>query len=41
MNKDITSWCRECQQCYRRKVTRQLAAAVAQIPVPNRRFSHV
>jgi hypothetical protein len=41
MNKDINNWCRECQQCSRGKVTKQPAAAVAQIPVPNRRFSHV
>jgi hypothetical protein len=41
MNKDINNWCRECQQCSRGKVTKQPAAAVPQIPVPNRRFSHV
>ncbi len=32
MNKDINSWCRECQQCSRGKVSKQPAAAVAQIP---------
>ncbi len=41
MASDIASWCRDCQQCNRAKVTSQPAAPVQPIPVPSRRFSHV
>ena len=41
MNKDITEWVADCQECARSKVTRQPAAAIQPIPVPQQRFSHI
>jgi len=41
MSRDIREWVRDCQQCSRSKVTRQPAAAVQPIPVPQQRFSHI
>jgi cleavage and polyadenylation specificity factor subunit 1 len=41
MAADINKWCRDCQQCARGKVTAQPAAAVAPIPIPRERFSHI
>jgi transposase InsO family protein len=41
MNRDINEWVADCQQCARSKVTRQPAAAVQPIPVPQQRFSHI
>ena len=41
MSTDITRWSRDCQFCQRAKVTRQLRAAVQQMPIPARRFSHI
>ena len=38
---DVARWCRDCQQCQRGKVTKQPAAAVQPIAVPERRFSHL
>jgi transposase InsO family protein len=37
----VSWWCRDCQECQRGKVTRQLAAATQAIPVPEKRFSHL
>jgi transposase InsO family protein len=39
--RDVTDWCRSCQQCQRAKVTKQPPAPVQPIPVPAARFSHV
>ena len=39
--RDVRSWCRDCQDCQRSKVTRQPTAAVQPIPVPIQRFSHI
>ena len=41
MASDSANWCRSCQFCQRAKVTRQPRAAVQQIPIPARRFSHL
>jgi len=41
MNRDVLSWCRDCQDCQRAKITKQPAAAVQPIPVPRQRFLHV
>ena len=41
MSTDITRWGRDCQFCQRAKVTRQPRAAVQQMPIPVRRFSHI
>ena len=41
MASDLAAWCRACQQCQRAKVTKQPAAPVQPIPIPQRRFSHV
>jgi cleavage and polyadenylation specificity factor subunit 1 len=41
MAADINRWCRDCQECARGKVTAQPEAAVAPIPVPKQRFSHI
>ena len=41
MASDLAAWCRSCQQCQRAKVTKQPAAAIQPIPIPQRRFSHV
>ena len=41
MSSDLAAWCRSCQQCQRAKVTKQPAAAIQPIPIPQRRFSHV
>jgi hypothetical protein len=38
---DVAGWCRDCQTCQRRKVTRQPAAVTQSIPVPERRFTHL
>ena len=39
--KDVGTWCRECVQCQRAKITKQPTAPVRPIPVPARRFSHI
>jgi cleavage and polyadenylation specificity factor subunit 1 len=41
MHKDINEWVADCQECARSKVTKQPAAAVQPIPVPQQRFSHI
>ena len=41
MASDLAAWCRACQQCQRAKVTKQPAAPVQPIPIPQRQFSHV
>ena len=41
MASDLAAWCRACQQCQRAKVTKQPAAPVQPIPIPQSRFSHV
>ena len=41
MAKDIRSWCQDCQSCARAKVTKQPAATLQPIPVPQQRFTHV
>jgi transposase InsO family protein len=41
MAKDITGWCRDCQQCARSKVITHGQSAVQPIQVPSRRFSHL
>ena len=41
MASDLAAWCRSCQACQRAKVTKQPAAPVQPIPIPQRRFSHV
>jgi transposase InsO family protein len=41
MSKDVTQWVKDCQACSRAKVTKQPAAAVQPIPVPQQRFSHI
>jgi len=41
MSKDVNQWVKDCQACSRAKVTRQPAAAVQPIPVPEQRFSHI
>ena len=41
MSKDLTQWVKDCQACSRAKVTKQPAAAVQPIPVPQQRFSHI
>ena len=38
---DVTAWCRDCQHCQRAKVTRQPKAALQEIKIPARRFSHI
>ena len=38
---NLAAWCRSCQACQRAKVTKQPAAVVQPIPIPQRRFSHV
>ena len=37
----MTQWVKDCQACSRAKVTRQPAAAVQSIPVPQQRFFHI
>jgi len=32
--KDITSWCKECQQCCRNKMTTQPSAVIATLALP-------
>jgi len=39
--RDITAWCKDCQDCARGKVTQQEHAQVEAIPVPDAAFSHV
>ena len=34
MASDLAAWCRACQQCQRAKVTKQPAAPVQPIPIP-------
>ena len=41
MSTDITCWCRDCQFWQLAKVTRQPHAAIQQMPIPVRRFSHI
>ncbi len=41
MGRDIKEWVADCQECARAKVTRQPAAAIQPIPVPQQRFSHI
>ena len=41
MASELAAWCRSCQQCQRAKVTKQPAAVIQPIPIPQRRFSHV
>jgi len=41
MNRDVKQWVKDCQTCSRAKVTRQPAAALQPIPVPQQRFSHI
>ena len=41
MASDLAAWCRSCQACQRAKVTKQPAAFVQPIPIPQRCFSHV
>jgi transposase InsO family protein len=41
MATDISSWCRDCVECARSKVVRNVRAPIQPIPVPTRRFSHV
>jgi cleavage and polyadenylation specificity factor subunit 1 len=41
MARDITTWCRECQQCSRGKVHTHVKSPVQKIDVPRVRFSHV
>jgi transposase InsO family protein len=41
MAADIASWCRDCVSCQRAKVTKQATTAVAPIPIPAKRFSHI
>jgi cleavage and polyadenylation specificity factor subunit 1 len=41
MRSDVAAWCRDCVACQRAKVTKQPAAEVEPIPIPQRRFSHV
>ena len=41
MSTDITRWCRDCQFWQLAKVTRQPHAAIQQMPIPVRRFSHI
>jgi cleavage and polyadenylation specificity factor subunit 1 len=41
MNRDVTAWVADCQECARSKVTRQPAAPLQPIPVPRQRFSHI
>jgi len=41
MKSDINAWVKDCQACARAKVTRQPAAAIQPIPVPQQRFSHI
>ena len=38
---DLAVWCRSCQACQCSKVTKQQAALVQPIPIPQCRFSHV
>jgi cleavage and polyadenylation specificity factor subunit 1 len=41
MASDIAKWCRECIECARGKITRNVHSPVQPIPVPVRRFAHV
>jgi hypothetical protein len=41
MHKDINQWVADCQECARSKVTRQPAAVVQPIPVPQQWYSHI
>ena len=41
MASDLAVWCRSCQQRQRAKVTKQPAAPIQPIPIPQRHFSHV
>ena len=41
MSTDITHWSRDCHFCQWAKVTYQPRAAIQQMPIPARRFSHI
>ncbi len=41
LSSDIASWCKECADCERAKVTKQPAAPLAPFQEPARRFAHV
>ncbi len=41
MVKDITAWCRDCQDCAPSKMTAHARMAVQPIEIPSRRFSHI
>ncbi len=41
MAKDITAWCRDCQDCAPSKVTAHARMAVQPIEIPSRWFSHI
>ena len=41
MKRDITMWCKHCEQCHRCKIHRHTKAAVSKIPVPEKAFKHV
>jgi len=41
MAADAARWCRDCQFCQRAKAGRQPRAALQQMPIPLRRFSHL
>ena len=41
MASDLAAWCRSCQQCQHANMTKQPAAPIQPIPIPQRRFSHV
>jgi len=37
----VKAWCQDCTRCYTAKITTQEVAPVEQIPIPQRKFSHV
>ena len=41
MGRDITGWCKDCQACFRGKVTVQPKEMVQGIAIPSQRFSQV
>ena len=41
MSRDVTIWCRECQECQKAKVHRHTKTAIPVIPVPEKAFCHV
>ena len=41
MATDVGQWCRACNACQKAKVTFQPTAPLQQIPVPDRRFTHI